>query len=198
VRGLLRLALGLLVLLISVRVWALVAGRRAKGVYFLSGARQIRLLFWPLAGLVASLPFTLAAVRRLADLPFWAQLGVGGLAVVLLSLSLPALVLHARYQRHDGGTVVLFDARTNWFEIRRPNQPAQPLFLSTIYRVTYVRPRAQRAFWSDYETLLLEFGSENAPPILLTSAVMDLAPVVAWLRTGRVPVVEARRWLAWA
>lgn len=198
-RSFFRLALGLLALLVGARLWAALAGSRRRGLYYLSGARQVRLLFWPLAGLVASLPFALGVIRRAPDLPGPALAGAAGLAAALLSLSAPALVLHARYRRHDAATAVLFDARDNLLEIRRPDRPFVRVRPTEVRAASHVRPRASRAFWAAYETLQLEFApAAGLAPILLTSAVLDLAPVVAWLRASAVPLAERRRWLAWA
>lgn len=197
-RSLFRLALGLLALLVGARLWAMVAGGRRRGLYYLSGARQVRLLFWPLAGLVASLPFAAGVARRVADLPGPALAGAGVLAVALLSLSVPALVLHVRYRRHDGTTAVLFEARGATLEIRRPDRPFVRVTPAEVRAAEYVRPRASRAFWGAYETLHLNFAPRTGlAPLILTSAVLDLAPVVTWLRAGGAPVTERRRWLAW-
>ena len=197
-RSFFRLALGLLALLVGARLWAMVAGGRRRGLYYLSGARQVRLLFWPLAGLVASLPFAAGVARRVTTLPGSALAGAGVLAAALLSLSIPALVLHARYRRHDAATAVLFDPRGETLEIRRPDRPFVRVTPRQINAATYGRPRASRAFWGAYETLQLDFEpTASTAPLILTSAVLDLAPVVAWLRAGGVPVIERRRWLAW-
>ncbi len=197
-RSFFRLALGLLALLVGARLWAVVAGGRRRGLYYLSGARQVRLLFWPLAGLVASLPFALGVARRVPDLPAPALAGAGVLAVALLSLSVPALVLHARYRRHDAATVVLFDPRNDELEIRRPDRPFVRVRPAEVRAAGYTQPRTSQAFWAAYETLKLDFApATGQAPLLLTSAVLDLSPVVAWLRAGGVAVAERRRWLAW-
>ncbi len=195
-RSLFRLALGLLALLVGVRVWAMFGGRGKRGPYYLSGARQVRLMFWPLAGLVASLPFVLGVARRATLLPPWALVIVLVFGGALLSLSLPALVLHARYRRHDAATVVLFDASAGHLEIRRPDRPFVRVYPAVVRAATHTRPRATAAFWAKYETLRFDFATDT-PPIILTSAVMDLAPVVQWLSAQRVPVTERRRLFAW-
>lgn len=194
-RGLFRLAVGLLALLIGARLWAVVSGRRGKGTYYLTGARQVRLLFWPLAGLVASLPFVLGVVRRAPDLPPWALAGTLGLGAALLSLSVPALVLHWRYRRLDAETVVLFEPKQHLLEVRRPSQPFRRIRPLGV-RATYLQPRGGGTFWAAYETLRFDF-SDGTPPLLLSSAALDLAPVVAWLRREGTAVTEQRRWLAW-
>ncbi|MBC7447449.1 MAG: hypothetical protein H7330_05265 [Hymenobacteraceae bacterium] len=197
-RSLFRLALGLLALLVGARIWATLAGGRRRGLYYLSGARQVRLLFWPLAGLVASLPFALAVIRRAADLPGLAFAGATALAAALLSLSIPALVLHGRYRRHDAATAVLFDPGDGLLEIRRPDRPFVRVRTTDIRSALHVRPRASRAFWAAYETLLLDFApATGQAPLMLTSGVLDLAPITTWLRASGVAVTEQRRWLAW-
>lgn len=194
-RGLFRLALGLLALLIGARLWAIVSGRQGKGTYYLTGARQVRLLFWPLAGLVASLPFVLGIVRRVPDLPPWALACTLVLGVALLSLSVPALVLHARYRALDAETVVLFDPKQHLLEVRRLGQPFRRIHPATV-RATWMRPRGGGTFWAAYETLRFDFA-DGASPLHLSSAVLDLAPLAAWLRHEGTPVTEQRRWLAW-
>jgi hypothetical protein len=197
VRSLFRLALGLLALLVGVRLWAMIGSGRRRGAYYLSGARQVRMLFWPLAGLVASLPFVLGVARRATVLPSWALVLVVVLGAALLSLSVPALVLHWRYRRHDAETVVLFDPATDHFEIRRPDRAFLVVRPAAVRAATHTRPRATAAFWARYETLALDF-TDGTPPVVLTSAVLDLGPVAAWLRAQRVPVGERRSGLAWA
>lgn len=196
-RSVFGLALGALVVLAGARLWALLTGRRRGGVYFLSGARQIRLLFWPLAGLVASLPFVVGVVARAATLPPLALAGGAGVAAALLSLSVPALVLHARYQRHDGGTVVVFGPRAVQLEIRRPDRAFLRFTPAQVRAAVYTRPQKARTFWAAYETLRLDFRSPTTPSVTLTSAVLDLTAVAAWLQAADVPIVTERRWLAW-
>ena len=191
------LALGLLGLLAGARLWALLTGQRRGGVYFLSGARQVRLLFWPLTALVASLPFVLGVAARAGGLPPLALAGGAVLAAALLSLSLPALVLHARYQQHDGGTVVLFDARAATLEIRRPKHAFIRFAPAQVRAAVYTRPQQGRALWAAYETLRLDFAAPHPASVTLSSAVLDLPPVVAWLRAGGVEIKETRRWLTW-
>ena len=204
-RSLFRLALAALGLLVGVRLWATLAGRRQRSVHYLSGPRQVRLLFWPLAGLVASLPFAAAVARRVTDLPGPALAAAAALAGVLLSLSVPALVLHARYRRHDGATVVVFDPKADVLEIRRPDRPFLNLHRRDVRAALLTQPTASRAFWAAYETLQLDFTASPANstspterrPLLLTSAVLDLAPLAEWLRSGPAAVTTRRRWLAW-
>ena len=187
-----RLALGLLTLLVGLRLWAMVSGRRPTGACYLTGARQVRLLFWPLAGLVASLPFVLGVTQRAGELPWWGLAAVGLIGAALLSLSLPALLLHARYQRHDGQTVVLFRPREALLEVRRPDRPFLRIWPDALASVTWTRTRWTQSFGAAYEALRLEFH-DNTPPLLLTSIVLDLPPVVAWLRERGVAVKERTR-----
>lgn len=174
----------------------MVAGRSRKGAYYLTGARQVRLLFWPLAGLVASLPFVLGVARRAPDLPPLALAGVAVLGVALLSLSVPALVLHWRYRRHDAETVVLFNPGGGQLEIRHLTRGTVVVRPAALTAATWTRARARHSFWAQYETLRLETAGSSGP-IMLTSLPLDLAPVVAWLRAQRVPVTERTRGLVW-
>lgn len=184
-------------LLVGARLWAVVAGRRRGGVYYLSGARQVRLLFWPLTGLVASLPFALSVARRAPDLPAPVLVGVGALAVALLSLSVPALLLHWRYAHHDGATAVRFDPGAGLLVVHRPDRPALYVRPGHVRAAVYTRAQARRAFWGQYETLRLTPVAAPDAPLTLTSAVLELAPVAAWLGANNVAVTERRRWLAW-
>ncbi len=194
-RLLLRLALFLAAGLVTVRLLAPLFGGRRRGAYYLTGARQIGLLFWPLAGLVASLPFVLGAARRAPDLPPWALGGVAVLGAALLSLSVPALVLHAHYRRHDGETVVFFDPAAPHLDVQRLDRTAR-VVPAALAAVQWVRPRTTRAFWGRYEYLVFTF-TDGTPPLRLTSLPLELAPVVAWLRQRGAVVEEVRRGLAW-
>lgn len=173
--------------------WVLGWLQKRRTAYHPTAARQLRLLTWPLlavgTGLAAAGPGLLAATA------YERWLGAGLLAAVV-ALALPALALHARYWALNGATTLVFEPRQSQlhlyagpqllYDLARHGWPAQ---------AEWVRSRWRGVFWRPYEYLRLRLPDGRA--LVVTSLLLDLAPLAAWLQRAGVPVREQPRGWAW-
>jgi hypothetical protein len=188
-RPLLEVALLLLVALGVTRWLTGLFGGRVK-VLRLTAARQLRLAFWPLLALDASLSAVSAMLLngRSARGFEWAlaTLFFG----LTLTLSLPAFVLHVRYWLLNQSTEVIFQPEANRFEIYQHGQ--REFFVQReIWKVERVSCRARRTFWVNYDYLRLHLTDGRV--LTLTSLLSDLEPLTTFLRSAPTE----RRAVAW-
>ncbi len=184
--------LAVLALVLGVARW--VAGWFGKRThtYRVTGARQLRLLAWPLLALgtgLSVLPALAMAPRGGAGSLEW--LLAAGLVAVAVALGAPALVLHLRYWALNHETVLVLEPKENRLEVYQHGQ-RQYFERRDVARVQRVTCRTRATFWAPYNyvRLLLHDGRE----IVLTSLLADLEPLTLFLRS----VPTDRRTVAWA
>ncbi|MDO7875135.1 hypothetical protein Q5H93_10365 [Hymenobacter sp. ASUV-10] len=188
-RPLLEVALLLLVALGITRWLTGLFGVRVK-LLRLSAGRQLRLAFWPLLALDASLSAVSAMLLngRSAQGFEWVLAAV--FFGLTLTLSLPAFVLHVRYWLLNNGTEVIFQPEANQFEIYEQGQ-RQFFNYRDILKVERVSCRARRTFWVNYDYLRLHLADGRI--LTLTSLLGDLEPLTTFLRSAPTE----RRAVAW-
>lgn len=188
-RPLLEVALLLLVALGLTRWFTGLFGGRAN-VLRLTAARQLRLAFWPLLALDASLSAVSAMLLngRSARGFEWALAAV--FFGLTLTLSLPAFVLHVHYWLLNQRTEVVFQPEANRVEVYERGQ-RQFFMQRDLRQVERVSCRARRTFWANYDYLRLHLADGRV--LTLTSLLGNLEPLTAFL--GSAPTV--RRSVTW-
>jgi len=189
IRPLLEVALVLLVVLSGLR-WATGLFSRRTHTYRLTGARQLRLLFWPLLALGAGLSVlpAVALGSRAATGVEWAL--AGGFVAFTLALGGPALVLHVRYWLLNQHTEVTFQPDKNRLDVTENGQPV-PFARRDVLRAERVTCRARRSFWARYDYLRLHL--QDGRMVVLTSLLTDLEALTGFLRN----VPTERRSATW-
>ncbi|MCB2378806.1 hypothetical protein LGH70_14490 [Hymenobacter sp. BT635] len=184
------------ILEITVAICAIVFGLRfitsfftqASRVYRPTFLRQFYLLFWPLLCMSVGLPF-LISFFYLGTLSGYEVVLLTAMAAVILSFSVPALVLHAQYYAHNLHTTLVFDPKQNKLEVYE-GRVLIPFAQRDLVRVEYVTCRSKRAFWSNYNFLRLHLRSGQV--LVLTSLLTNLEPVAEFLRNSNLE--PQQRW----
>jgi len=188
-RPLLEAAAGLLLVLGAAR-WLTGLFSKRTHTYRASGARQLRLLFWPLLAQGAGLSVVPAVALGGPAASRFEWLLAMGFVLFTVALSGPALLLHLRYWLLNRETVLVFQPAENRFEVYEAGR-REAFARRDLVRVERVVCRARRTFWARYDYLRLHLADGRV--IVLTSLLTDLEPLLVFLRS----LPTERRTAAW-
>jgi uncharacterized membrane protein len=184
-------AAGVLLLVLGAARWVTGLFSKRTHVYQVTGARQLRLLFWPALALGAGLS-VVPAVAMGASASSFEWLLTVGFVLFTLVLGGPALLLHLRYWMLNHETTLVFQPTENRLEVYEAGLrlPFERRDLARIGRVTC---RARRTFWAKYDYLYLHLHDGRV--IVLTSLLTDLEPLMLFLRS--VPTERTTKTWCW-
>lgn len=187
-RPLLEFGGAILILLVGLRVLTSLFGSK-RTTYQVTFGRQLALLFWSLLCLSVGLPF-LASFLFAGTLSGFELVLLVAFASLVLGFATPALLLHLHYYLRNHATALVFEPKQNVLEVYEHGQRV-PFERADILQVDYVRCTSQRLFWSSYQYVQLRLRSGQV--ITLTSLLLNLAPLVAFLRNTNLQNQE--KWI---
>ncbi|MBA9077707.1 hypothetical protein [Rufibacter quisquiliarum] len=162
---------------------------RQGRVYYLTPARQFKLVFWSLISFWLALVMFGLLLREHTDTHLERILAIA-LGGILFLFSLPTLLVHFQYWRHERESALELEKDTRTALLLRPGQKYL-LQQSQIRHILETRCSSKSVFWKDYGYLTLTLQDGRA--VTITSLLIDLNQLKAlW---PYVPLQTRTKWV---
>ncbi|MGV3540533.1 MAG: hypothetical protein ACO1OQ_12030 [Rufibacter sp.] len=163
--------------------------KRQGRVYYLTPARQFGMVFWSLISFWLAVVMFGLLLREHTDTHLEQILAIA-LGGILFLFSLPTLLVHWQYWRHERESALELEKETRTVLLLRPGQK---YFLpqNQIRNILETRCSSKSVFWKDYGYLTLTL--QDGRTVTITSLLLNLNQLKAlW---PHVPLQTRTKWV---